>query len=72
MSKQRGPLTRAQKRRIVAALMDSAGNIAEFWDDAHTELKGVPAKEGIVYLRSLMRRMPGDAWDERLGEGRET
>lgn len=71
MSKQKVPLTRAQKQLVVSALMNSAGTIAEFWDETHPELEKVPAKEGIAYLRSLMRRMPGNAWDERLGEEHE-
>jgi len=62
-------LTKEQKERIVAALMGQAGNIAEFWEERSYDLADVPQKEGIDYLASLMRKMPGKYWDVRLGRG---
>ena len=60
------PLTRQQKEIVVEALMYQAGNIAEYWEDVHEGLRVVPMDEGIEYLASLMRKMPGKSWDQRL------
>ena len=59
-------LTREQKRKVVAALMHEAGTLAEFW--AEKGLGDVDCAEGCAYLAGLMRKMPGDAWDTRLGD----
>ena len=58
-------LTRKQKADIAAALVQDAGNIAEFW--AERGLGDIPRNEGVDYLASIVRRFPGDAWDTRLG-----
>ena len=58
-------LTRTQKSKIVAALMSEAGTLAEFWTEKG--LGDIGATEGRDYLASLMRKMPGDGWDTRLG-----
>ncbi len=58
-------LTRAQKRQVVAALMSEAGTLAEFW--TAKGLGDIDCVKGRDYLASLMRKMPGDWWDTRLG-----
>ena len=57
-------LTKAQKRAIVRALMDAAGTLVEFWGE---QLGSVPATSGRRFLAHLMRKMPTDCWDDRLG-----
>ncbi len=59
------PLTRNQKADIIAALVQEAGTIAEFWSEKG--LGDIPCREGVAYLASIVRRFPGDAWDMRLG-----
>lgn len=59
-------LTKEQKAKIVTALIDEAGTIVEFWDEKG--LADIPAEEGRAYLASLMRRLPGNSWDSRLGD----
>ena len=61
-------LTREQKTKVVEALMYQAGSMAEFWDEMGPGQDGVPFEEGRAYLAALMRRMPGDSWDLRLGD----
>lgn len=60
-------LARSQKAAVVAALMSKAGDIAEFWSE-HPELADVPVEEGVAYLAALLKRLPGEAWDRRLGK----
>lgn len=59
-------LSRKQKADIAAALIREAGTLAEFWTEKG--LSDIPCDEGVAYLASLMRKMPGDAWDKRLGK----
>lgn len=68
ISKPAEKLTRAQKEAIVMALMHKAGDLVEYWGE-DVGLEGVPAEQGIAYLASLMRKMPGKGWDTRIPEG---
>lgn len=63
-----GKLSKAQKEKVITALFDVVGTLVEFWSEQCPELEDVPVEDGCEYIARLMRRMPGDVWDRRLGE----
>lgn len=64
-------MTEAQMRREVAArLLIEAGTLVEFWTEKteHTDAEGIPTDFARDCLNTWLKRLPGDAWDTRLGE----
>ena len=60
-------LTRAQKEQIVREILFKVGSMVEFWDE-NDDLKDIPLEQGREYVANLMKRLPGDVWDSRLGD----
>jgi len=64
-------LSREQQQRLASSVIDTLGNLAEqiadgemWWQDE----SAAPAADLIAQLAVWARRIPGDAWDTRLGD----
>jgi hypothetical protein len=61
----------AQMRRQVAErLLQEAGTLLEFWTEKTegTDAEGIPHEFAQMVIAKWLARLPGDAWDTRLGE----
>lgn len=61
-------LTRKQRDLLAAAAIRQLGNLAEFTSEFAPELAGVDYRLVSAQLATWARRLPGDAWDLRLGD----
>lgn len=65
-------MTREQKSALAFLAMSRVADIIEFWHEIvndYPELRDVDPREAKEVLASWMRKLPGDAWDTRLGNG---
>lgn len=63
-------MSETQMRREVAAqLLNAAGTLVEFWTEKtqDTDAEGIPADFARKCLNRWLSRLPGEAWDTRLG-----
>jgi len=66
-----GRVSAAQMRREVAwRLLSEAGTLLEFWTEKtkDTDAEGIPHEFAQLCIAKWLARLPGDAWDTRLGE----
>lgn len=66
-----GRVGTAQMRREVATrLLIEAGTLLEFWTEKTegTDAEGIPHEFAQQCIAKWLSRLPGDAWDTRLGE----
>lgn len=62
-------MTQEQKRMLAMLLIERMGDMVETWGEywAPEQLAGVAATEIRQQLAVWARRLPGIAWDTRLG-----
>jgi hypothetical protein len=66
-------LNREQKGELAAQVIRQVGNLVEFWNEHEDDLpEGHPLKNvALAEIRdqvaTWMAKLPGDAWDVRLG-----
>lgn len=59
------------KRDVAAALIYAAGNLLENWEESYTDFNSDPpctVEEARKIMTPWLRKLPGNAWDTRLGD----
>ena len=60
-------MTREEKRKLAAIVINRCADIVEFWDEiAKDELPNVSVEEASELIAGWLLRTPGDYWDTRL------
>lgn len=59
-------LTQRQKRIIAGELIQCAGTLIEFWEERFDNDPPCTADEAAHQVATWLKRLPGDAWDNRL------
>lgn len=65
-------MTNEIKAEVARMLIIHAGDLVEFWGDRFASVGEEPpctAAEAAELIGRWLRRLPGDYWDTRLGEG---
>lgn len=64
-------LTNGQKRAVAAKLIETAGDLVADWEERFESQGEKPpcnAVEARELLAKWLQKLPGTAWDTRLGE----
>ncbi|MDT0442297.1 hypothetical protein [Streptomyces johnsoniae] len=60
-----------RKAKVAEALLIAAGDLLERWTEAHQSRGEEPpceVGEAREYISTWLKRLPGNYWDDRLGE----
>lgn len=64
-------MTRDQKKRLAAALINQASQLVEYWDEKvgsgyYQELADIDADEAAQQIADWLGRLPGEEWNTNL------